>query len=1084
MKKEQLEQELKTAQKRISELEADLKIDEMESAPFRYVVEHSVDLIQSVRANGRFEFVNRAWLDSLGYSPEDVKSLELKDVIHPDHWARCDDAFNRIQNGEQIPFIQTVLVGKNQQQILVEGTASARILDGKFHATYSVLRDVTKSRRAEESLQANEMKFRQMAENIHEVFYLTDLKTGTLIYISPAYEQIWGRTTQSLYENMQSFVDAIHAEDRPRVFASLEKQSKGVTTDEEYRVIRLDGSIRWIRDRGFPVLDEYGRAYRVSGITEDITDFKEAEEKYQKAEQRYRDLFENAPVMYVITEMTSGMPIVADCNRFFLTSLGYDYSQVIGRPLADFYSHDSQRKLRESGYKRALKGNLSDERELVTVDGENIPCLIEAVPVQNDAGEVIGTRAAFIDIRKRKEAEELLRLSQEKLNEEMRRHTQELEKRVEERTRELERAYQELQSSAAEIEDLYNNAPCGYHSLNAEGQFVNVNDTLLSWLGRERDEVIGRHIKDFLTRESWKIFDTYFPSLKMDGSAYDQEMDFVRKNGQIFSVSLSASALTDKQGNFLRTRATTFDVSERKRAEQALRDSETYARLLFEASPDPISVADVDGVMIDVNHVFEQQHELAREAAQGRNIRDLGIFADHDLQKAADYIAGVLSGENPAPIELDFPSPDGATHTLELHSYPIVVNNKQLILSTSRDITTHKQAALALRLANAEMERALKLKDEFLANMSHELRTPLNAILGIAESLQNQIGGTLNAKQLKYVQIIRESGTHLLTLITDILDLSKIEAGRMELEFQDVLLEPLCQASLRMVKELAHKKQLNVTFTMDERVQSLHVDERRIKQVLVNLLTNAVKFTSQDGNVGLDVSADPDNTQIHIAVWDSGIGITKEELPRLFKPFVQLDASLSREYSGTGLGLVLVAQMVRLHGGSVSVESQPRKGSRFTITLPWDESKITNITQPHQETTMEQILSNRSGTILLVEDTEAVIFVTSEYLETLGYKVFVARHGEEGIKLAQIHRPDLILMDIQMPGMDGFEATRRIRNEPDLKHIPILAITALAMSGDRERCFAAGMNDYLSKPIILKELAEAIAKHIEKERRL
>ncbi|MCL4528446.1 MAG: PAS domain S-box protein, partial [Chloroflexi bacterium] len=749
MKKEQLEQELKAARQRISELEANLKIDEMESAPFRYVVEHSVDLIQSVRANGRFEFVNRAWLDSLGYSPEDVKSLELKDVIHPDHWARCDDAFKRIQKGEQIPLIETVLVGKDQQQILVDGTASARILDGKFHATYSVLRDVTKSRRAEE----------------------------------------------------------------------------------------------------------------------------------------------------------------------------------------------------------------------------------------------------------------LLRLSQEKLNGEMRRHAEELEERVEERTRELEQAYQELQSSAAEIEDLYNNAPCGYHSLNKEGRFVRINDTLLNWLGYDREEVLGRDIKEFLSSSSSKIFGEYFPILKKDFSAYDQEMEFIRKSGEIFSVSLSATAIKDEYGNFLRTRTTSFDVSERKRAEQALRDSETYARLLFEASPDPISVADVDGVMIDVNHVFEQQHGLAREAAQGRNIRDLGIFADHDLQKAADYIAGVLSGANPAPIELDFPSPDGAMHTLELHSYPIVVNNKQLILSTSRDITTHKQAALALRLANAEMERTLKLKDEFLANMSHELRTPLNAILGIAESLQNQIGGTLNEKQLKYVQIIRESGTHLLTLITDILDLSKIEAGRMDFEFQDVLLEPLCQSSLRMVKELAYKKQLNVTFTMDERVQSLHVDERRIKQVLVNLLMNAVKFTPQGGNVGLDISADPDNAQIHLAVWDSGIGITKEDLPRLFKPFVQLDASLSREYSGTGLGLVLVAQMARLHGGSVSVESQPRKGSRFTITLPWDEVKITNVTQPHKGTGTEQILSNRSGTILLVEDTEAVIFVTSEYLETLGYKVIVARHGEEGVKLAQIHRP-------------------------------------------------------------------------------
>ncbi len=323
---------------------------------------------------------------------------------------------------------------------------------------------------------------------------------------------------------------------------------------------------------------------------------------------------------------------------------------------------------------------------------------------------------------------------------------------------------------------------------------------------------------------------------------------------------------------------------------------------------------------------------------------------------------------------------------------------RQLILSTTRDITLHKKAEDSLRLANAEMERALHVKDEFLANMSHELRTPLNAVLGMSESLEEQIAGPLNDKQLKYIRTINESGKHLLELINDILDLSKIEAGRMELNVSQVSVSSICEASMRMVKEQALKKNQEVSLKIDPEVKIIMGDERRLKQALVNLLSNAVKFTPNDRHVGVEVKGNNRNQTVTFSVWDEGIGMAPEQLNLIFKPFVQLDAGLAREFSGTGLGLVLVAQMIRLHGGSVSVESKEGQGSRFSFTLPWvDVEGVASVKRMPQKTEAGSTFEKKRGVkILIVEDTDSIIMLLSEYLHYKGYQVLIARNGMEG----------------------------------------------------------------------------------------
>lgn len=376
---------------------------------------------------------------------------------------------------------------------------------------------------------------------------------------------------------------------------------------------------------------------------------------------------------------------------------------------------------------------------------------------------------------------------------------------------------------------------------------------------------------------------------------------------------------------------------------------------------------------------------------------------------------------------------------------------------------------------NESLARAARLKDEFLAAMSHELRTPLNAILGFTELLLEGIQGEVNEKQAKSLRSVEESGRHLLSLINDILDLSKIEAGQLEIHLADTAVEPVCQASLRFVRQAAAKKRLHLTMEIDSRLSVVPADERRLRQILVNLLSNAVKFTPEDGKVGLTVTLLPEEDTVQFTVWDTGIGITPEDQAKLFKPFIQLDSRLSRQYTGTGLGLSMVLRLAELHGGRVALASEPGKGSRFSVCLPARTAARPAPSSPAVEAPAPAAafptLRERQPVILLVEDNAANRETIQGFLTAHGCIVTAAADGYAGLSEAARVRPAVVLMDVQMPGMDGLEATRRLKAAPETASIPVIALTALAMTGDRERCLAAGADDYLTKPVNLKQLA-------------
>jgi len=360
--------------------------------------------------------------------------------------------------------------------------------------------------------------------------------------------------------------------------------------------------------------------------------------------------------------------------------------------------------------------------------------------------------------------------------------------------------------------------------------------------------------------------------------------------------------------------------------------------------------------------------------------------------------------------------------------------------------------------------------------MSHELRTPLNAILGMRESLSLGTYGPLDQRQERPLDLIRQSGEHLLNLINDVLDLTKVQAGHIESNPVPILLESISKECLKLVDELAARKNIHVHFHPGEVSWQVQADERQLKQVLFNLLSNAIKFTDENGSVGIDISADQKPGQVNLVVWDSGIGIRQSDIGRLFQPFVQLDSGLSRKYEGTGLGLALSAKLIELNGGRISVESEglPGRGSRFIVTLPAETANSDDL--PGLDLVNEEFLQTTGcgKWILVVEDNPANLETMVSFIELSGYEVLVARDGQEAIDRTRDAHPDMILMDIQLPVIDGLTAIRIIRKELGLTRIPIIALTALAMPGDEERCLAAGADLYLTKPVRLRTLVEAV----------
>ncbi len=930
-----------------------------------------------------------------------------------------------------------------------------------------------------DELRASEEKYRLLAENMSDMIWVLDTASMKFKYVSPSVEKLRGYTVEEAMalkfeEQLTSgSFETIMSKYPKRIANFLAGDPSAVVKTDEVLQPCKDGSTVWTEIVSTIMRNKDG-GLDILGVSRNISKRRQAEKNLRKNEELLKGFFENAGSLIWIKDL-EGRFIATNKNTE--TALRMPHEQIIGHTVHEIFPQHEADPFAENDRTVLESGQTHEFEETAMLGGVLHTYNSTKFPLRDSTGKIYALGAICTDITESLKIETALRASED-------RHRQ----------------ISELTSDY-----VYSGLVFPDDSVKTEW----ISGALEKITGYTREELVAfpNGFIDLLIPEDLNKLLAQSPQ---EHEAVSLEYRIRRKDGEIRWLHDRTKHLPGNEpGNARRQIGAVQDITERKLAEIALRKSEeNYRNLVEELEQHVIErTNEITSVQrrlevatkaaelgiwdwnITNNQLLfdEQMHTIygtSPETFKGTIEDFIKIVHPEDMDNLMSLAQAVLNGEIHYHVQYRIICDDKSIRHIK--AYGTILNDKnnqpEHVIGVVMDITQDKEVEQTLLLANLELERAMRVKDEFLANMSHELRTPLNSILGISESLIEQVAGPVNEKQDKYLNIISESGHHLLNLINDILDLSKIGAGRLELNISQFSAEALCQSSLRMIKELAHTKQLNVSFHLDEKVKTIHGDERRLKQVLVNLLSNAVKFSPNGQSLGLEVTGNVGENQVTFSVWDTGIGISEEDILRLFKPFVQLDNSLARESGGTGLGLMLVSQLTRLHGGNVTVHSKPGAGSRFMISLPWHLGETNESIETSENmaasSAMESHAKNKSGRILLVEDTEASIFYMQDYLETKGYHVTVARNGYEGVTFAKNLLPDIILMDVQMPNMDGFEATKSIRAEKLLQDIPIIALTALAMPGDREKCLQAGMNNYLSKPVNLQELLKLLNEHI------
>jgi len=668
---------------------------------------------------------------------------------------------------------------------------------------------------------------------------------------------------------------------------------------------------------------------------------------------------------------------------------------------------------------------------------------------------------------------------------------------IEERKR-VEKSLRESEQEKAAILGGLKNVAVEY--LDPFMRLIWINDNLQESIGLSADEMLGARCYEAVFGRSEPCSGcTVARAINMGAS---QEGDLITPDGRTW-ISRS-SPLKDADGKIIGVVHVLIDISARKSAERALKESERRLADIIEFLPDATFVVDKNGKVISWNRAIEKITGVKAELILGKGDYEYSLpFYGERRPTLIDMAKGIDPKIDPE-FEKKYENlkRDEENNLLVGEAYmPLQGKGDAYLLGSAsalydsngdywgaiesiRDITDRKRVEEELQRSKEMAESATRAKSEFLANMSHEIRTPMNAVIGLTELLMDEKDEKLTSAQRECVEMIRISGDTLLSIINNILDLTKIEANMTELEHRPIDVKGCIESSMDLVSGSVGDKRIKFSYKIEENVpQFIMGDPTRLCQILINLLNNAVKFTEQ-GEIAVSVSntnLDDGGYEIHFAVKDTGIGIPEDKMSRLFRSFSQVDASTARKYGGTGLGLAISKKLTEMMNGRMWVESAVGVGSVFHFTIradpiigePLDLSKPDNL-YAHGKQIKDLERSNSELNILLAEDNVVNQIVTKKMLSKLGYNADVASSGIEALKALEKKKYDLVFMDVQMPEMDGLEAAREIRRRWPEGGPKIIAVTASALKGDQEMCLAAGMDGYIMKPTKIEAIREAL----------
>ncbi len=872
-------------------------------------------------------------------------------------------------------------------------------------------------------------QYRLLADNSTDMIFRLDL-TFTRRYLSPACREILGYEPDELVGTAP--VDMIHPEDSERVAEIYRAMAAGrERASVTNRIRHRDGRWVWVEVSFKLVRDPAGEPFEIVGMMRDITRRVDAQEALRESQAHLQSILDCAPFAISLKDREHRYVVL---NKQYQAWYGVTREQQLGRTLREVGTDAEFAALMESIEDRVFATGTAHTVEVREPDIGTAPVWESIIkfPIRGADGIIIGVGSLNLDISERKEAAEAVRAS-------------------EERFRLLVEGVQDY----------------AIYALDAAGRVKSWNTGAERIKGYAADEIIGQDSSIFFTEEDRARGEPARAlSTALQSGKYVAEGWRVRKDGSRFWAGLLLTALRNPAGELLGFAKVTRDLTERT-IEQEQR------KLIVEAAPNGMLIFDETGTIKLANSAVERIFGYARGALTGQSIELLVPDAHHPGHVAKR--ASFATDKQPRPMalgrNLSGRRADGSEIPIEVELSPVETRRGRIVIAAVTDVTARRAAERALQEAKDAAEEANRAKSDFLASMSHEIRTPMNGIIGFADLL---LDGELTAEQRRQAKLVKDAGKSLLAIINDILDVSKIEAGKLGLERIPMSPTGVADGAVSIIRAEATTKGLALGIdTASDLPAWIEGDPTRLRQILLNLLSNAVKFTER-GTITVKILRDPDmsGSRLRFEVTDTGPGIPKERQHLLFQHFSQVDRSITRRFGGTGLGLAICKRLAEAMGGVIGVESEPGRGSKFWFTI-----NSTEIAAPAIAADGAATMAKASARILVADDVYMNQILVEALLKTAGHEVTLVANGAAAVEAVQARDYDLVLMDMEMPVMDGIAATQAIRRLGErVRDIPIVALTANAMAEEIARCRAAGMNDHIAKPIDRENLLATVAK--------